>query len=160
MMTREQVAEILARIGSFDGRKTFDEFDLAAWMEAVGDLDFDQARDAVTAHYRESEAVLMPAGLRRLVKAERISRIGAKRPAAYPEEFRDDVVSQTTWLRLWIAAVGDGASEDRASEIASAKMGVEVPRVALVEKPEAIAEIEALARSKAIPPAREAEAAE
>lgn len=65
MMTKSQVAVILGLIAARD-RRTVGEVDVHAWHEDIGDLEFDDARRAISAHFRESTEYLMPVHLRRL----------------------------------------------------------------------------------------------
>jgi hypothetical protein len=66
MMTAADVSRVLAKAAAFDQR-TIGRTDVLAWIEAIGDLDIDDALTAVTRHYRETNTRLMPADLRRIV---------------------------------------------------------------------------------------------
>lgn len=61
-MTKSEVALILAKAAAFDAR-TVGEADIEAWHECIGDLDFTDAMEAVTSHYRHSSDRLMPSHL-------------------------------------------------------------------------------------------------
>lgn len=65
-MNRAQIAALLGLAAARDYRKV-GETDVLAWHEDLHDLDFDDAREAVSRHYRESTERLMPAHVRRIV---------------------------------------------------------------------------------------------
>lgn len=88
-MTPGDVARVLAKAAAFDQR-TIGEADVAAWHEAVGDLDAADALAAVTRHYRQSRDRLWPADLRRHVEEldrerRRVAREQAELEAAQRE---------------------------------------------------------------------------
>lgn len=56
-------ARVLAKAAAFDQR-TIGEADIAAWYEALADLDAADALAAVTRHYAESDKRLMPVHVR------------------------------------------------------------------------------------------------
>jgi len=58
-VTPAQTARVLAAAAAFDQR-TVGHSDVAAWHSALGELDFEDARDAVTRHYRKSTERVMP----------------------------------------------------------------------------------------------------
>ncbi|MDG4796198.1 hypothetical protein [Micromonospora sp. WMMD1082] len=72
-MTPPQVAAILALAAARD-RRTVGEVDVRAWHEDIGDLDFDDARNAVSRHFRESTEYLMPVHVRRIATELRRQR--------------------------------------------------------------------------------------
>ncbi|AYF29295.1 hypothetical protein CSH63_17850 [Micromonospora tulbaghiae] len=72
-MNRSQVAAILALAAARD-RRTVGEVDVRAWHEDIGDLDFDDARQAISAHFRQSTEYLMPVHVRRLATEIRRER--------------------------------------------------------------------------------------
>lgn len=59
-MTPADTAKVLAKAAAFDQR-TIGRADIAAWHEALSDLDVDVALEAVTRHYRRRTDRLMPA---------------------------------------------------------------------------------------------------
>jgi hypothetical protein len=65
-MTPADVARVLAKAAAFDQR-TVGSADVAAWYEAIGDLDAGDALAAVTRHYRSADQRIMPSHLRQLV---------------------------------------------------------------------------------------------
>lgn len=72
-MNADDMARVLAKAALFD-RRTGGESEIAAWLEVAGDLDVDDALEAVGAHYRTSTDWLMPSTLR-----ERVYDIAAER---------------------------------------------------------------------------------
>lgn len=72
-MNADEMAQVLAKAALFD-RRTGGEAEIAAWLEVAGDLDVQDALEAVGAHYRTSTDWLMPSILR-----ERVYEIHAER---------------------------------------------------------------------------------
>lgn len=87
-MTPSQVAELLSVAAAFDQR-TIGEFDIGAWHAAIGDLDFDDARASLVAHYRDRRDRVMPADIRQRVIDLRRSRLAAV-PDPVPDVDPDD----------------------------------------------------------------------
>lgn len=115
-MDRREVAATLAMIASLDGRRSFGDLDVTAWAAVIGDLRFDDARDAVLGHYRRTTESLMPATLIAEVKRIRRDRIGqltAPIPSWIPS---DDARTALEWERDWYRAVGDGLTPEAATE--------------------------------------------
>lgn len=69
-MTPSEAATLLAVAASFD-RRTVGKADAAAWAVILADFSFDEARDAVVAHYAESSDWLMPSHVIALVVSRR-----------------------------------------------------------------------------------------
>lgn len=67
-MTLEEISTLLAVIAAMDRRKV-GKTDVLTWHATVGDLDFQEARSAVWQHFAQSTDWLMPAHVRRIVKA-------------------------------------------------------------------------------------------
>jgi hypothetical protein len=91
-MTPAEVARLLAGAAMFDYRK-IDRDDALAWHHVLGDLDFDDAIEAVRRHYAESTERLMPAHVRQGVRAIRNER-ASRTPNAVrelPSRFEDDL---------------------------------------------------------------------
>lgn len=131
-MTMQEVAAVLAMISALDGRKAFGEIDAQAWHAVVGDLRFEDCREAVILHYRESTVTLMPAELRARVKQVRRQRIG-DRVAPLPPVEADEVGRYAQWQQAWYRGLGDGLTDDEAERYADAELGV--IRQAVVTKP-------------------------
>jgi hypothetical protein len=88
-MTRSEIALLLGAIAGRDQR-TIGEADVLAWHEDLGDLDFEQARAAVSRHFRETEARIMPAHIRRHVRVIRDENRRAAEVREIPSRFEDD----------------------------------------------------------------------
>lgn len=114
-MTPEEVIDLLTLMVAFD-RRTVGEADVEAWHMAVGDLPFDDAKVAVVKHYRESREWLMPADVRRAVRAIREDRIKVRPlPAPTPDEATDPRVYKQRMAEI-IRRVGNGKMPFRAIE--------------------------------------------
>lgn len=90
-MTPGEVARLLAAAAMFDYRKV-EKVDAQAWHFVLGDLDFDDAMQALRRHYADSTERLMPAHVRHGVQAirnERASKTHSE-PLALPSPFEDD----------------------------------------------------------------------
>ncbi len=73
-MTPQETSAVLAMIGTYD-RREFTPTDVRAWHAAWDPaLTFEDARHAVTEHYRTSTDWLMPAHINRIAKARRDDR--------------------------------------------------------------------------------------
>ncbi len=83
--------ELLTFASTYDYRRTGDA-DVESWHLAVGDLDFDDAKQAVVAHYRNTADRMMPFHLREGVKAIRdeLRRLEPSEARALPSPFEDD----------------------------------------------------------------------
>lgn len=71
-MTPGDIARVLAKAAAFDQR-TVGAADVAAWHEAVGDLEVGDALAAVTRHYSASTQRIMPVHVRDIVR-DRLAR--------------------------------------------------------------------------------------
>lgn len=69
-MTPAETARVLAAAAAFD-RRTVGQADVAAWHSALYELDYPDARDAVTRHYQISTEWIMPMHILRTVQARR-----------------------------------------------------------------------------------------
>lgn len=80
-MTKSQIALLLTACAARDQR-TIGETDVLAWSEDLGDLDYDDALQAVSLHYRESTDRIMPAHVRRQCRIIRDKRRAGQNIAA------------------------------------------------------------------------------
>lgn len=81
-MTPGDTARVLAACALYDFRSV-ETSDAAAWFRIIGDLDYEDAMEAVARHYAASTDRMMPAHVRQGVKA-----IKAERRAKDPHEVR------------------------------------------------------------------------
>ncbi|MEU8151722.1 hypothetical protein [Nonomuraea sp. NPDC048901] len=88
-MTPEEVIDLLTTAAAYDRRKV-GEADVVAWHAAVKDLDILDAQDAVVGHYCESTDWLMPAHVRKRVKAIREARLAREIVPAPDAELADE----------------------------------------------------------------------
>lgn len=112
-MGPEEVIDLLSTAAAFD-RRTVGEADVIAWTATVGDLDFGDARDAVVQHYRDSREWLMPADVRKIVKAMREARLAREVLPAPEPELTDDQRAYKAALDQNIEQIADGRSVGRA----------------------------------------------
>jgi hypothetical protein len=69
-MNRSETALLLALCASFD-RRTVGDADVRAWQTVLASIDYEQANEAVLAHYAESRDWIMPADIRQRVRKAR-----------------------------------------------------------------------------------------
>lgn len=88
-MTRSEIALMLGAAAARDQR-TIGEADVLAWHEDLGDLDFEECREAVSRHYRESVDRIKPAHVRRHVRIIREERRAHAEIRELPSRFEND----------------------------------------------------------------------
>jgi hypothetical protein len=66
-MTLAETADLLSIAAAID-KRTLGESDVRAWQMVLDDIDFEAARSALRAHYRETTKHVMPADIVRRVK--------------------------------------------------------------------------------------------
>lgn len=96
-MTPSQTAELLTFCAAFD-RRTIGKSDVLAWHTVLGDLDPTEARDAVTAHYRDHTRWIMPADIRSAVRAVHRDRLDRHTEANPPADDTGDQAYQAALL--------------------------------------------------------------
>lgn len=99
-MTKADVVLLLGFASMYDYRR-IGEADVEAWYLVVGDLDLDDAKAAVIAHYRDSTERLMPAHVRQGVKTIRADRRREQthEVRALPSRFEADMGRQVRMER-------------------------------------------------------------
>lgn len=112
-MSPEETIDLLTVAAAFDQR-TVGEGDAMAWYAVVGDLDFDDARQAVVGHYTDSTDRIMPAHVRTRVKAARRDRLAREIVPAPPAELTDDPGKYREALRGDVKRIADGFSVQKA----------------------------------------------
>lgn len=90
-MNPGEVARLLAACAMYDFR-TVEKADGLAWHHVIGDLDFEDAMEAVRLHYQQSTDRMMPAHVRSGVKAIRDERdrLTPSEPRQLPSRFETD----------------------------------------------------------------------
>lgn len=107
-MTKRQVSDLLNLIVSVDGRR-MNEHTPAAWQGILGDLGFEDCRDAILAHYQDSTDWLTPAHIRKRVKAVRQRRINQVGENINPSRLdSEDPREEIRVRRALTKALGDG----------------------------------------------------
>lgn len=91
-----EVGKLLGLMAMADNRKPPDEDDeeawnamIAFWLTQIGDLTYDDCAQAISEHYRETREWIMPADIRRRVKAIRAKRISGSVVEPPPGELAD-----------------------------------------------------------------------
>jgi hypothetical protein len=67
-VTPTEIGQLLAYAAAFD-KRTVGEADVIAWHDVLSDLHYDRAKDAIRAWYADHDTMIMPANVRRAVKA-------------------------------------------------------------------------------------------
>jgi len=106
-VTDDEIIDLLTCAAAYD-RRTAGDADVDAWLAAIGDLDFQDARQAVIAHYTESSDWLMPVHIKRRVAAMRARRVTDTRMPAPPPELADNPRAYIAWLRAAETAIASG----------------------------------------------------
>lgn len=114
-MTETDIQRILARAAAYDGRRP-DPIVVEAWLAAIGDLNPDDALNAVVEHYAHSTEWLKPAHLRTIVKRKRAERLRGADQAVPPAD--PDASDYTRQLRRMLAEIADGRTVARALDAA------------------------------------------
>lgn len=96
-MNRGQVADLLAVAQTFDSR-TVGQSDVQAWHGALGDLVFDECRDAVVHHYANRTERVMPGHVRARVIAVRQDIAMRALPSG-----GSDLVQKPDWFESTVA---------------------------------------------------------
>ncbi len=113
-MTPGDATRVLTLAASYDQR-TIGEADALAWAKALGDINQDDACDAVTEHYRNETRRLMPADVLAGVRRIRNARLAAD-PEQVPDADPDDVLAYQRALREQRHRVADGTERHREVE--------------------------------------------
>ena len=111
-MNLTETTTLLAMIQAFD-RRTVGQADVTAWQATLDDLRFDDCRDAVVAHFRNSSEWLMPAHVRATVKAARRERLDRDTPLEPPDADPNDPPAYIEALRADRRRVADGTERQR-----------------------------------------------
>ena len=112
-MNASEAALLLGMCASFD-RRTIGEADARAWALVLADVALDDAQHAVAAHYAESRDWIMPADVRRRVKAMRRDRLDRNPAPAPAADLADDPVRYRASLADSIREIANARSVNRA----------------------------------------------
>lgn len=150
-MTPEQVIDLLTLIAARD-RRTLGKTDVTVWAFDIGDLDYDDACQAVAEHFREEPDTWLMAGhVRKRVKAIREARLGPAGPGLSPippPADPDDPKAYAAALREQRARIAAGVEQVPAIEAGASASYDENPHVQKILATYR-AEQEAAARRKA-----------
>lgn len=105
-MTLDETVDLLTVAAAFD-RRSVGEGDAMAWHATLGDLDFEDSKQAVIAHYRDSREWIMPADVRTRVKAMRRDRLEREIPAP-PHELTGQPGRYQAELQSTVRQIADG----------------------------------------------------
>ena len=108
-MTPAEAQLLLGIAASFDNRKPNEEA-AVAWSHALDGIRFQDARDAIVAHYRTSSDWLMPQKVIAEVKRIRSKRIAEAGDPTPPPDLNP--AETIAWLKDWKRRVGDGEQPD------------------------------------------------
>lgn len=117
-MNPAEAATLLGIAAAFDNRKP-DPDAAQAWAIALGDMRFEDARDAIVAHYRASSEWLMPSKVIGEVKRIRAKRIEEHPPLTPPADLTP--VQTIEWLRDARRRIADGEAIDCDAEYGELK---------------------------------------
>lgn len=106
-MDKHQMIDLLTMIAVFDKRKV-GQIEVEAWHRAIGNLDLDDARQAVADHFAASTDYLMPVHVAAGVKRIRAQRIERSITVPPPAELTEDSRAAQAWLQDQIKAIADG----------------------------------------------------
>lgn len=108
-MNHDEMVDLLTLIAARDNRAV-GQTTVAVWLEDIGDLPFDDAREAVAGHFREEPGVwLMAAHVRQRVKKIRAARLHDFQYVPVPGD--DDTRVYLQALREQREAVASGHRE-------------------------------------------------
>jgi hypothetical protein len=116
-MTLSEICDLLSVIGAFD-RRALGDADGHSWHAAIGDLDYEDARQAVIAHYSESTEWIMPGHVRQRVMEPRLRRLRDTEIPPPPPELTDDPDAYRQWLRTATKVVAAGGTPEQAAKAA------------------------------------------
>src|SRR5690606_21682987 len=115
---------LLALASAIDNRKP-DRDTASIWAVMLGDLSFEDCRDAIAEHYRTKRDWLMPADTRRIVTNRRRSRIEAVGHVEPPRELEGIPERENAWTTALNRALGDGLDRDAAMAAANDALGID-----------------------------------
>lgn len=112
-MDANEVGKLLGFMALADNRKPPEDDEgrkamIAFWLGQVGDLDYADASQAVQDHYRDSREWIMPADIRRRVKAIRADRLARKPLPAPPAEVADQPGRYQQIVAANVKRIADG----------------------------------------------------
>ena len=118
-MNAAEVGDLLARMALVDNRRPPEDDEarkamILSWLELVGDLNYNDAVQAVRDHYRESREWIMPSDVRHGVARIRQARLDAAGPVEIPEYLADHPAEALAWKQAAVTAIADGVEPQKA----------------------------------------------
>lgn len=140
-MNRQEAASVVAYlnraglVGAMEGQA-------AVWSDALEDVSYPTAREVVrqmAAARTSTQRWVTPGDVRDAVAKIRKARTADIRTPEPPTTIdADDTRSQIAWTRAYIAAIGDGLSEEVADLTACEQLGVTRPAIEVAPRPVAV----------------------
>lgn len=121
-MNLREAGQLLIKAQAYDNR-TIGEMNIQAWAEALAEVDYTMALDAVTTHYFSTAEWIGPSHIRRHVREVELQRMRDVGPPNYPSGLTQ--VQERAYRLLWLDAVKRGRSADEATAAADAELGYE-----------------------------------
>lgn len=140
-MDASQAALLLSQAAAYDNR-TVNESAARAWAEALHDVPYADAREAVVAHYRESRQWMMPADVHDRVKAVQRDRVLAGMHVLRSAEIEaPEMDKYIEWERAVRAELRAGATALDADRAACEHIGHKRPAAEVVENMRKVAQV-------------------
>lgn len=111
-MNLTETAKLLTMCAAFDQR-TIGEADVAAWQATLDDLRFEDCREAVIAHFRNSASRIMPHDVRVAVNAMRRERLERDVEAYIPDADPNDPAAYIEAMKARRTRIADGTERQR-----------------------------------------------
>lgn len=129
-MNLREAGQLLIKAQAYDNR-TIGEMNIQAWAEALAEVDYTLALDAVTTHYRSTHEWIGPSHIRQYVRDVERQRMRDAGPPDYPSGLTQ--IQERAYRLLWLDAVKRGAPAEQATAATDAELGYR--RLKLVEAP-------------------------
>lgn len=119
-MNVQEVSAVLAKIQAYDQRNV-GEANLAAWTEALADVEVADALDAVAHHYKTTSTWIMPIHILTRIREVHRQRLTDAGPCDYPSGM--SLAQERDYRQLWQEQVRRGATRDGATVAADQIIG-------------------------------------
>lgn len=120
-MNIEETSNVLGKIQTFDQRNV-DQAHLLAWSEALADVDYALALDAVTAHYRATQAWIGPSNIRQHIREVERQRMRDAGPPDYPSDLSQ--AQERAYRAVWLDHVKRGVLATEATVLADEALSI------------------------------------
>jgi hypothetical protein len=112
-VNRSEIATILGLCASYD-RRTVGEADVAAWLQVLGNLRYEDASEAIVLHYTRTREFIMPSEIIAEVKRIRNKRHDSTPFPVPPPDMTP--IETIEWQRRVRQEIGDGTYQPQAIE--------------------------------------------